>query len=180
MNEASVMILETVSGSVQILLKWIIDQCGSSKRVCGFNVPRSQRAYKSHDVSRSVKSGVWLLFRVQFELILFLDITICQMIVGVCCLVRKIVNEFGRFTIFPWKMFTWQSFMWSLYLDVVSRITVLTWEKVHINLVWELMFTKPQRSNEQPGNAAVSKLKNSCRDASEGKKKRHFTFTWVF
>lgn len=55
MNETSVVILETVSGWVQISLKWIIDRRGSSKSFCAFKrFEIQQRACKSHNMSRSV------------------------------------------------------------------------------------------------------------------------------
>lgn len=43
----------------------------------------------------------------------------------------------------------------SHYLGIVSRITALTWEKVPINLVRELVFPKPWGYDKQPGNTVV-------------------------
>lgn len=79
------------------------------------------------------------------------DAAVCQMFVGVQCLVRKVLKEFGRFNTVPWMMFVWQSYMSSHYVDVVA-------DKVSINLVSELMFTKLQGCTEQTGNAFASKL----------------------
>ncbi len=107
MNEASVMILETVSGWVQILLQWIIDQCGSSKSFCGLKCSFTHRVEL---VNLIMCAGLWRMTELacaQFELTLLLDIAICQ----IFALSGKYLNEFGWFAIFPWIMSAWRSCM---------------------------------------------------------------------
>lgn len=146
MNEASVTILETVSGWVQISAPmdnwpvWILKKLF----VVYLNVLDPQRACKSHNVLRSVKSAVrpslFVLSLNSFDSLTSLFVRS----LSESCLVRKIFKWIWKICLFPLDNVCMANLYDESLLGHCFQNDSSNLRKSAINLFQELRFTKPQ------------------------------------